>query len=128
MIGAASEFASAHHFDTQEKLKLMMPPFLACIATAIILHQLSNLSRAPTNFLLAALQVVVVSSCCYILQASGEKYDRKTIRAHVLDVLELDKWPSDIRTASHAMNLDPDLQLYACCANCHTLYPRGEDG
>lgn len=119
---------SAHHFETREKLKIVIPPFLACITTAIILHELSNLSREPTNFLLSALRVIVVSSCCYIMQTCGAKYNRHSIRAKVLEILKVDKWPNDIWTASQAIGLEPDLQIYACCIRCHVLYPQGQDG
>ncbi|KAG1808783.1 hypothetical protein EV424DRAFT_1543297 [Suillus variegatus] len=113
-----------HHFETREKLKIVIPPFLACITTAIILHELSNLSREHTNFLLSALRVIVVSSCCYIMQTCGAKYNRHSIRAKVLEILEVDKWPNDIWTASQAIGLEPDLQIYACCIRCHS--PRND--
>ncbi|KAG1898428.1 uncharacterized protein F5891DRAFT_926205, partial [Suillus fuscotomentosus] len=91
------------------------PPFLACITTAIILHELSNLSWEPTNFLLSALRVVVMSSCCYIMQTCSAKYSRHSIQTKVLEILEVDKWPNDIQTASQAISLEPNLQIYACC-------------
>jgi hypothetical protein len=75
----------------REKLKLVLPPLLACITTAIVLHELSNLPREPTNFLLAALQIVVVSSCSQVVQAFGANYNRDVIRAKVLNMLQLEK-------------------------------------
>lgn len=112
----------------RENLKALLPSFLACITTAIILHQLSNLPREPTNFLLAALQIVVTSSCCQVVEALGTEYNRDVIKSKVLNILQLNKWPTDIRTASQAIHLDPDLLLYANCTECCALYPLDSHG
>jgi len=43
-------------------------------------------------------------------------------------MLQLEKWPTDIRTASQAIDLDPELLLYANCMECCALYPPDSSG
>ncbi|KAH7917514.1 hypothetical protein BV22DRAFT_1026192, partial [Leucogyrophana mollusca] len=105
----------ADHFEVLEKLKLVAAPLLVSIATAIILHLLSNIPRNASNFLLLACRVIVTSTCAYVFKATDRKLGSSSAQSEVLKLLDMDDWPRDIRTALRPFHLDPDLALYTCC-------------
>ncbi|THH18508.1 hypothetical protein EW146_g2479 [Bondarzewia mesenterica] len=89
-------------------------PVLLSILIVLIMYLMTGLSRSRSNFLLHALQMVVVATCGY-LAALG-------IQSPVIQMLS-DWWPLDIRTIFTTLRLDPDVVHYACCKKCFALYP-----
>jgi len=90
-------------------LSIAVPMLLSIIVTSI-LHVFSGLSREHSNFVLAALCIIVTS--VPLNNATNPP------RLHNLT----SDWPMDIRTALTLLNIDPELRQYICCPTCCSLY------
>jgi hypothetical protein len=106
-------------------VKDITSPLLGCLVMAIILNLLPGLSRSGSNFLLVALQSIVITSCITYARACGIKGDLPNPLTMLSNMWH---WPSDIRTAMDQFKLGPDLVVYACCPRCYSLYcPKTKD-
>lgn len=126
---------TGRHFDPV--LEGIPGPMGASILVVVTIYLLAGLSRESSNFLLNALCMVVVATCTYCAQqtafvpppnhpwigSSHPESPSATTSATTTPLTETSNWPRDIRTALHALNLDPDTVHYACCKKCFSIYP-----
>jgi len=83
---------------------------LLSIIVTSILHIFSGLSMEHSNFVLAAL--------CIIVTSVPLNNTTNPLRLHNLT----SDWPMDIRAVLTLLNIDPELCQYICCPTCCSLY------
>jgi len=91
----------------------------ASFLTAVILHLIPGLSRDSSNFLLAALRIIITAACISFVKSCFKDVDITG-----LDPLEGHPWFADIRTATREFHLEPDIILYAYCKSCSSCYEK----
>ncbi|KAI6139556.1 hypothetical protein BKA82DRAFT_4020058 [Pisolithus tinctorius] len=111
-------YSTELHIGFLDHLKTASAPVLACITVVVTLHLLSNMPRNASNFLLDAVQLIVLSACEWAMTSLGGNIPLPLFH----DSLQFQSWPQDLRSAICTLNLDPELNIYACCPSCCALY------
>ena len=101
---------SGHLYHTWQSILSIAVPMLLSIIVTSILHVFTGLSREHSNFVLAALRIIVASA----------PLDDATNPLRLGNLTS--DWPMDIRTALTLLNVDPELHQYICCPTCCSLY------
>ncbi|KAI5990328.1 hypothetical protein F5J12DRAFT_786546 [Pisolithus orientalis] len=113
-----SSYSTDLHIGFLDHLKTASAPVLACITVVVMLHLLSNMPQNASNFLLDAVQLIVLSACEWAMTSLGGNIPLPLF----CDSLQFQSWPQDLWLAIHTLNLDPELNIYACCPSCCALY------
>ncbi|KAI0712363.1 hypothetical protein C8Q76DRAFT_578020, partial [Earliella scabrosa] len=85
-----------------------MEPFITlALITSVIMHTLASVSHPKVGFLLSSMKAILFGAFiwCNAPSRSVDAAQRLLLRCI----------PRDIRTALHALHLEPDIRHYACC-------------
>ncbi|KAJ3530036.1 hypothetical protein NMY22_g8740 [Coprinellus aureogranulatus] len=125
-IQLAAGSAGVTHADERQGHHTTAKVVFAYLATVVCLALMDNVSRTGTSFLLVMMRSIVAASCIqYVRICSGANTGQTPNPLAVLSNGQ--PWPTDLRTAIEALELDPDTVVMACCKVCRSIYEPTSD-